>query len=77
MSDEFDYTTRVLPVDANVQVEVAKFIAEGWVPVFGATPIAIWHLQRPKNQPAVGAHGGVSIRDDGLFVIKANGELRK
>lgn len=77
MSDEFEYCTRVLPVDANVQVEVAKFIAEGWVPVLGTTPIAIWHLQRLKDQPAVGALGGISVNDDGLFVIKANGELRK
>jgi len=77
MPEELEYTTRVLPIDANVQIEINKLVAEGWVPTLGATPVAIWHLQRPKVQleaSVAGAHGGITVKDDGVFVVKGNGQ---
>jgi hypothetical protein len=43
---------------------------QGWQPNPDAPPVAVYHLWRPVQQHGVSGHGGVSIDDSKVHIIK-------
>jgi hypothetical protein len=78
MTTHIEYHHFVIPITENVQDELKKLIEAGWTPIPGATPIAIWHMQRLQGDSlaTAGVRVGVSIKEEGLSVIKSDGTIR-
>jgi hypothetical protein len=76
MSTKIEYHHFVIPITESIQDELKKLIEAGWAPIPGATPIAIWHMQRLQGAEqhfmAVGAQAGVSVKDEGITIIRGS-----
>jgi len=75
MSTKIEYHHFVIPITESIQDELKKLIDDGWTPILGATPIAIWHMQRlqgAEHLMSVGAQAGVSVKDEGLTIIRGS-----
>lgn len=70
---ELENEIKVIPVDENLPVEVAKLAAEGWQIVPGVKPIAIYHLVRQKK-PEMSAIGNLVIDDSKIHIMR-NGKI--
>ncbi len=72
-----EYQHFTITVDANVQKEIERLLNEGWTPVPGVQPVALYHMQRIVGQQQVAGVGpqvGVMLRDEGVTVIRGNGK---
>jgi len=73
---EYEFITKTLPIDANLQAECQKLEAEGWKVMPGTTPVAIYNLHREK--PAVKPSGPMegllklSIDDSKVHIIRGS-----
>ena len=66
---EMEHSVKVIPIDAKYQEETEKLRRDGWEQVQGVTPVAIFHLIRPKQQPM--GIGTLTVDDAGVFIIPA------
>ena len=70
-----EYQHFTIPVDTNVQQEIERLIKEGWTPVPGVAPLAIYHMQRVvDHMAAAGVQIGLSVKDEGITIIRGNGK---
>lgn len=80
MSD-VEHITKVIPLDANFQAEVARLDSEGWELVPGVVPVAVYHLVRVKgvlSKPKPASQSGLGsllIDDEKVYVIKENNRV--
>jgi len=67
----------VIPVDENVQKEIERLLNEGWTPVPGVTPLAVYHMQRVAGAGLATASvkTGMTIDDAGITIIRGDGTL--
>lgn len=85
MGDVMDVEHKVvsLPVDNELQAEVAKLEAEGWQLVPGVVPVMVYHLVRSKVAPEEQKDKGLqslfkmTINDDLIAVLGPDGKPKQ
>ena len=70
MSIEYRYV--VLHTTENVVTEIQKLLDEGWIPIPGAIPLLVYHLQR--DLAAMAPAMGMAIDETKITIIKAKPE---
>ena len=79
---DVEFTVKTLEIDENLENKIKAMLAEGWQLVSGTKPVAIYHLQRMKQNPlpqslmAVAGMGGITINEDEIYILR-NGKLLK
>lgn len=73
-----EYNHFVIPVDANVQTEIERLLRDGWSPIAGVVPLAIYHMQRVEGHvvAATGIQAGLGVKEDGITIINGNGQAK-
>lgn len=82
---KIEHSMAVIPVDEKLAQEVEKFKSEGWMPMPGVTPIAVYHLIKVNFEEAdplaaLGAIAKLTIDESKVDVLRKNpetGELEK
>ena len=72
---EWEYKVEVLPIDLNLQSTVEQLAQQGYQLVPGTAPMAIYHLQRPKQSQPMGTRGGMTIDDSKITIIRGGKEV--
>lgn len=75
---EFEHEMKVLIVDEGLQAKIDALTAEGWQVVPGIQPIAVFHLQRQKAEPAapgLGVHARLTIDDSKVVILRKDGSI--
>jgi len=80
MSQQIEFATRSAPIDSNLDAEIRRWAAEGWVITPGSVGVAVYFLQRsveiqPGMQSIAGAGLGTLGVDDKQVFILRNGKL--
>ena len=75
---DVEFAVKTIEIDEQLQSKIQAMLAEGWQLVSGTNPVAIYHVQRMKQQPlsAVAGMGGIKIDEDQIFILR-NGKLLK
>jgi len=68
MSDDYEHQTKTFEISDQITAQLAELEAQGWQLTPGTKPVAIYQLRRDRRW---GAHGGVSIDESKVYVIKA------
>lgn len=69
-----EYKHFTIPIDVNVQREIEVLLQQGWTPVPGVMPVAVYHLQRAVNTDMAGVQVNVGVDDNGVMIVR-NGKL--
>lgn len=79
MADEYEYETRVLPMDEVLSNALTALEAEGWVIQPDTTPQIEYKLVRVKQpfKPQGPARGVLRIDETKVFVMAPDGTVRQ
>jgi hypothetical protein len=73
---DYEYETRVMAFDENLQAEIKKMEAAGWQVNPSAQSLVIMHVQRPQPQQAAGFGGFGSLGiDESKVHIMRDGKI--
>jgi hypothetical protein len=69
---QLEYAEFHIPIDDNQREALDQKAREGWQPVPGETPYAVWKMCRPVQQPAsegIG-FGTLHIDESKIFILR-------
>ncbi len=77
MSIEIEHDVKVIPIDADLQKEIEKFVADGWELMSGVVPVAIYHVVRAKDRSKALSAGGIGHMaiDESKVMILRDGKI--
>jgi hypothetical protein len=74
---DFEYEVRTFHLDEGFQAAMGEALKDGWVPVQGIKPVAIFHMLRQRIKPPTEDGGLVAIEidDSKVFVVRKGGAI--
>ena len=74
---ELEYEVKMIPINDQLDAALTDLRQQGWGPVTGFPPVAIYFIARPKNRPPQGLGGDISLRidDSKVFIKRGNGQI--
>lgn len=75
---QIEHVMQVVPIDPNFEATLQALKAQGWEPVPGVVPVAVYHLIRVAQQPqaeSVQMPRGILKIDESKIGIMRNGKM--
>ena len=80
MAVDYEFEVKAIPLTQEIQNEADKLSREGWTNVPGTTPVVVFNLMRAKDGAQMAgafAEAKMAIDDDKVFIMGADGKIRK